>query len=281
MKFQKSFASSVVAFEECGAKDANVNVSVVQFEGDTEYTEETLEKMCMKEMAVYIWDECPTIASRFPTCEGGGALLGSFVGKYYFRSRSHTQAIFAPLDTTSIFGPLAEEMVTPWGVLLLRRAPGNRVGEGVNRDRYEKGMYVKGFHLESRSAMILLEVPDCERWCNDPRARWVYGAATCWESWLQAKRKQPNNPQLTISEKIGFPRCIDLRPKTPSDIRSWCCNQWNSNQSDSEFNVVQYAAKIQDYATGFLQHMSDNGWDLGFVRDTRCESRFPNTGMDQ
>ena len=151
-------------------------------------------------------------------------------------------------------------MQTEWGVLLLRRAPDNDRDEDVTRSEYEEGMYVSGFNLDGRSPMVTMPVPQHLRWCDDPRCRLLYGAATCFESWLNCKRAQPNNPMITVSEKYGFTNVIDLR-ESPRCVLHRVVNEFNAHQSGSVFNFQQYCSKILEYHQSWIEHMRSKGWD--------------------
>ncbi len=223
------------------------------------YTDEELEAMCHQDMTCGMWEECATIADKFKV-RAGGAVLAAVVSKYYFRTKNHVQAVFAHPGTKA-FGPWAKEMTTPFGVLLVRRAPENNRDDGVSKSAYQKGILQGGLVLDGRSPMVLWSVPPHQRWCDDPRARLCYGAATCWESWVSAKLKEPTNPQVVITEQTGLTNCIDLRPRTTREIRVWTCLEWNQHQSGTGFTVQQYVAKIFEYEEGFLSLMKANEWD--------------------
>ena len=213
------------------------------------------------ELQCCMWDERPSIGNTFRTT-AGGAVLASHVSKYYFRTRGHRQDIFSdPAVHGAAFGPLAHEQTTPWGILLLRRAPDNDRNECIARAKYKNGMFKDGFNLDGRSPMVLMPVPEPDKWTSDARARYVYGAATCWEAWVDAKREQPDNPQLTISETTGFTGCIDLRTQTPSQVRRWIVVEWNKHQKGSGFNIQQYVNWIREYKTGFKAYMEEMGWN--------------------
>ena len=151
-------------------------------------------------------------------------------------------------------------MVTDWGVLLLRRAPDNDRDEDVTLCQYEEGMYARGFNLDGRSPMVTMPVPQNLRWCDDPRCRLLYGAATCFESWLRCKKAQPQNPMITVSEKYGFTNVIDLNPLSPRCVLSWVVNEFNAHLSGSVFNFQQYCATILEYHTSWTDHMASKGW---------------------
>ncbi len=261
---EKAHAEKMNGAEINATDDTQAHASYQEaiLEGAKEYSEKDLEKTCHEDFkdGVGMWTDLPTISDHFKV-EAGGALLASMVGKYYFRKRNRTQAIWANPKTTRVFGPWAAEQTTPYGIALLRRAPDNARNQVVTRASYEGGMYTKGFNLDGRSPMVLLPVPDELKWCDDLRSRLVYAAATCWEAWLAAKMKQPTNPQLTVSERTGFTGCIDLRAKTPRQIFVWCTREWNQYQSGAGFDLNQYVARIDEYGVGFKAFMKQNEWD--------------------
>ena len=176
-------------------------------------------------------------------------------------------------EQLQVFDP---SMITPWGVLLLRRAPDNDRDEDVTRDGYEQGMYTRGFNLDGRSPMVTFPVPHDKRWCDDDRARLLYGAATCFEAWLRAKAKQPLNPYITITEQTGFNNVIDLHPRCPRVVLTWVVNEFNAHQSGSMFNLQQYQAKLHEYHAAWRDHMKKKGWDWDSFgtgetsQDNRC-----------
>ena len=240
--------------------DATETQNVV-LDSEMVWSENDLENMCHEDMKCGMWDEKLDVSEKFKT-NAGGAIMAALIGKYYFRDTRHTQHIFSdPLVHGAAFGPWAQEQTTEWGVLLLRRAPDNDRNEKVSRANYKAGILKIGFNLQGRSPMMLWPVPPHLKWTNDPRARFVYAAATCWEAWTDAKIEEPNNPQVTISERTGFPGCIDLRARTTKEIRVWCVNEWNSHQRGSAFNVQQYCNRLVQYKVGFKAHMDKNGWN--------------------
>ena len=58
-------------------------------EGERVYTETELEKICMQDMDIWMWDEAQVISDKFKI-KDGGALLASMVSKYFVQdSRTH------------------------------------------------------------------------------------------------------------------------------------------------------------------------------------------------
>ena len=103
---------------------------------------------------VSLWDDVRTVADMFSDASGG-ALMAAKVAKYFFRLRGYTQQIFADPAEFECFGPLKDEMLTEWGIVLLRRGPHNDRGD-LDQDEYVTKMYGVGFNLDGRSPMVLL-----------------------------------------------------------------------------------------------------------------------------
>ncbi len=242
----------------------------------TDLTEDQLELLAPDDMHCSPWGENKTVTETFKNRDGG-AIMANQISKYYFRKRGHVQPVFSdPAIHGAAFGPWAQEQTTPWGILLCRRAPDNNRNECVSRSLFQDGMYVTGYNLEGRSPMILFAVPEELKWTKDPRSRLVYGAATCYEAWVDAKRAQSDNAQINITIKTGFLNCIDLRGRTTSEIRRWCCLEWNKHQSGSGWNVQQHVDMFLEYKNGFKKHCHDNKWTKDSFgtgpasRDSRC-----------
>ena len=141
------------------------------------------------------------------------------------------------------------------------RAPENDRNECVTRAIYHAGMIKDGYEPDARSPMVLRPVPDHLKWTADPRARLSYAAATCAESWLDAKRQEPSNPQIVITQKVGFTGCIDLRPWTSRPVLKWIVKEWNRHQHGSGFNIQQYCNMLEEYHSGFMSYMKTMEWD--------------------
>ena len=105
------------------------------------------------------WEHSIHLKDRFDAGLSS-AEIGTMVSKLYYRQSGYAAKVFSSPGSRPIGYALTEagrnELVTPYGVVLLRRRAANNRDEGVTRDQYEHGMSTCGYSATSRTPTILL-----------------------------------------------------------------------------------------------------------------------------
>ena len=178
---------------------------------------------CAKVMKVPRLESIDSIAGRWLYALTG-AEQKMFVDCFYFLRKGVAWPVYS-LSTDAVLPParavateeLGFDIITPHGVVLVRRAPENNRDEDASRQEYEDGMVSYGYNSDGRAPMILMRAHEHERWVASDFCAWAYAAATCSEAWYGGRQKFPDNKNLAITQVTGFTNIIEIVRSCPSD----------------------------------------------------------------
>ena len=221
------------------------------------------------------WEPSVHLVDRFNP-ELSSAEIGTLVAKFYYRTSGYAAKVFG---SGRPINHCPSELITKFGVVLLRRPPANNRDEGVTRDQYEEGMATNGYSATARSPTILLPAAESESWCEGEPCMWVYGGCTCAEAWYGAKMKYSDRACINVTCVHGIQGCVLLWDWTDPVVLSWMVVEQNRWQSGSGYNIQQFMADVTDYSAAWAQHCRDlkldyKSWGKGptapLLRSSAC-----------
>ena len=137
------------------------------------------------------------------------------------------------------------------GAELFKRHPWNNRDENQSRSEYVISIRDKGYHGDARSTPLFMRVDGSESWLpagapSDLFCGLMLGAATTTESAYDVIRMYPDNVNALGLIEDGF-EAIEVDPKAPKDICTWCVVDFNRWQAGSSFNLQQTFDVVGEY----------------------------------
>ena len=228
--------------DECEVK-FEYNLTIGWDDGMSDHERETfLNAESTREMLVGRFEACSDISKRF-VGNPKGSVLAALVSKYYFGRQIVRVKPLSPPSALPLGLALEKDsnLVTDWGVVLIKRPPANDRNEGQSRKTYYKGIVHEGYNPEGRSPPVMKKVKAILAWVAPEFGTcfWSLASATTTEAWVDAKRAAPNKQCVTVTEKVGIPSIL-VHEDATDDVDTYIIREQNRWQDGSDFNVQQY-----------------------------------------